>query len=66
MYDCKRKGDFAMKAYFEQKINDLRKVSDPEAYIRRLSYNDKELEKSGNVSKATTTHIFKQLKQMMM
>ena len=34
-----------MKAYFEQKINDLRKVSDPEAYIRRLSYNDKELEK---------------------
>lgn len=34
-----------MKSYIEQKINDLRKVSDPEAYIRRLSYNDKELEK---------------------
>ena len=39
------KGDYEMREYIETKINELKKISNPENYLKNLSYNDVELEK---------------------
>lgn len=34
-----------MNAYFDSKLTDLRKISDPEGHLKRLTYDDTDLQK---------------------
>ena len=66
MFNHGQKGDFEMREYIEAKIKELKKISNPENYLKNMTYNDVELGRKWRKDQRKTANAGRILTRMKM